>query len=64
MTLSAFALIFVVVALLVVWRIEAKFNQIIRQISSITENVGLIEHKTEEIGDSISSVAINIATRK
>jgi hypothetical protein len=64
MTLAEFALIFAIIALVVLWRLESKLNQIVRQLGFITETLGLMEQKTEEIGDSISSVAVNIATRK
>jgi sensor domain CHASE-containing protein len=53
------------IVLLVAWlRLESRFNEAIQQAKLIADALGLIQDKMEEIGDSISSIAVNVATRK
>lgn len=64
MTLAGFAVALACIAVVVTWRLESKLNQILSQVRSMSENLYSVEQHTQQIGESVSSVAINIATRK
>ena len=56
--------ILLLAVLLIWWRLEKKLNEVIRQIGLLREPLLSIQEKVDEIGESASAVAINVATRK
>jgi hypothetical protein len=60
-------LVLVLLALAVafaLWRIESKLGKILAELLHMSKSLDSIEQRADEIGDSASSVAVNIATRK
>jgi hypothetical protein len=53
MTLNELAFILICGALVVLWRVEKKLNQILSSVGSIAHNMDSIKQKVEEIGDSV-----------
>jgi hypothetical protein len=53
MTLAELAFILICGALVVLWRVEKKLNQILSSVGSIAQNMDSIKQKVEEIGDSV-----------
>jgi hypothetical protein len=52
------------VVLLIWWRLERKLNEVIRQVGLLREPLLSLQEKADEIGESASAIAVNIATRK